>query len=133
MEERDPSCPARRSDCPIANALDLIGDKWTLLVIRDLLFLGNRRFGELLSSPEKIPTNLLSDRLRRLEECGLVVKVSYQERPPRYEYQLTEKGADLFPVLRALSQWANRHIPGTMVPPPEFIAQAEETLRKRFS
>lgn len=130
MEERDPSCPTRRSDCPIASALDLIGDKWTLLVIRDLLFLGNRRFGELLSSPEKIPTNILSDRLRRLEECGLVVKAEYQPRPPRYEYQLTAKGADLFPVLRALAAWANQHIPGTFVPPPELAEKAEETIRK---
>jgi DNA-binding HxlR family transcriptional regulator len=127
MEE---SCPARRSDCPISGALDLIGDKWTLLVVRDLLFLGNRRFGELAGSPEKIPTNILSDRLRRLEESGLVIKVSYQERPPRYEYRLTAKGADLFPVLRALAAWANRHIPGTMVPPPELAEKAEETLRK---
>lgn len=126
-------CPARRSDCPIASALDLIGDKWTLLVIRDLLFLGNRRFGELLSSPEKIPTNILSDRLRRLEEHGLVVKVSYQERPPRSEYQLTAKGADLFPVLRALAAWANRHIPGTMVPPPELAEKAEEVIRRLHS
>jgi|SRR5215213_2562543 len=130
MEERDPSCPTRRSDCPIASALDLIGDKWTLLVIRDLLFLGNRRFGELLSSPEKIPTNILSDRLRRLEECGLVVKAEYQARPPRSEYQLTAKGADLFPVLRALAQWANRYIPGTLVPPPELAQKAEETIRR---
>lgn len=126
----DDSCAARRSDCPISSALDLIGDKWTLLVVRDLIFLGNRRFGELLSSPEKIPTNILSDRLRRLEEHGIVVKKSYQERPPRYEYQLTAKGADLFPVLRALAEWSNRHIPGTMVPPPEFVAQAEEAIRK---
>ena len=130
MDASDSSCPTRRSDCPIASALDLIGDKWTLLVIRDLLFLGNRKFGELLSSPEKIPTNILSDRLRRLEECGLVVKAAYQERPPRHEYRLTAKGADLYPVLRALAQWANRHIPGTMVPPPELTEKAEEVIRK---
>ena len=130
MDEPESSCTARRSDCPIANALDLIGDKWTLLVIRDLLFLGNRRFGELLSAPEKIPTNILSDRLRRLEECGLVVKTAYRARPPRYEYGLTAKGADLFPVLRALAQWANQYIPGTFVPPPELAEKAEETCRK---
>jgi DNA-binding HxlR family transcriptional regulator len=123
-------CSTRRSNCPIANALDLIGDRWTLLVIRDLLFLGNRKFGELLSSPEKIPTNILSDRLRRLEECGLVTKTEYQARPPRYEYRLTAKGADLFPVIRALAAWANRHIPGTFVPPPELAEKAEETIRK---
>ena len=93
--------PAMRSPCPIANALDLLGDKWTLLVIRDLLFFGRRRFNELQSSPEGIPTNILSDRLRRLEEHGVLVKVPYQTRPPRHEYHLTPKGADLLPIPRA--------------------------------
>jgi len=62
----------RRSVCPIATTLDLLGDKWTLLVVRDLLFVGKRRFGEFLESPEGIPTNILTDRLRRLEEHGVV-------------------------------------------------------------
>ena len=72
---KDSPPPEQRSACPIANALDLLGDRWTLLVIRDLMFLGNRRFGEMLASPEGIPTNILTDRLRRLEERGLVEKV----------------------------------------------------------
>lgn len=114
-------CPAgARSDCPIANILDLLGDRWTLLVIRDLLVLGKHRFGELLESPEGIPTNILADRLRRLEECGVVVKVPYPSRPQRYEYHLTPKGKDLAPVLRAMAEWANRHIPGTLRPPMGF-------------
>lgn len=114
-----------RSVCPIATTLDLLGDKWTLLVVRDLLFLGKKRFGELQSSPEGIPTNILSDRLRRLEECGIVAKVAYQDRPPRYEYHLTPKGADLLPVLRAIIEWANRHLPGTAKPPPGLLERAE--------
>ncbi len=120
-----------RSACPIANALDLLGDRWTLLVIRDLLFVGKRRFGEFLTSPEGIPTNLLSDRLRRLEEGGVVEKVPYQLRPARYEYQLTAKGRDLFPVLRALIDWAVRHLPDVAsAPPPGVLERYEESLRK---
>jgi DNA-binding HxlR family transcriptional regulator len=124
------SHPTPRSACPIANALDLLGDRWTLLVIRDLLFVGKRRFGEFLGSPEGIPTNILSDRLRRLEESGLVEKVPYQARPTRYEYQLTAKGRDLFPVLRALVEWATRHLPAVAPPPPGVLERYEETLRK---
>ncbi|HEX4963624.1 MAG TPA: helix-turn-helix domain-containing protein [Thermoanaerobaculia bacterium] len=120
---------APRSSCPIANALDLLGDRWTLLVIRDLLFVGKRRFGEFLSSPEGIPTNILSDRLRRLEESGVVEKVPYQLRPARHEYQLTAKGRDLFPVLRALMEWARSHVPGVALPPPGVLERYEEKLR----
>jgi len=113
-----------RSACPIAKTLDLLGDKWTLLVVRDLLFFGKRRFGELASSPEGIPTNILSDRLRSLEESGVVVKVPYATRPQRYEYHLTERGNDLAPVLRAMIKWAQTHLPGTaMAPPPELLAR----------
>jgi len=118
-----------RSTCPIANALDVLGDRWTLLVIRDLLFVGKRRFGEFLTSPEGIPTNILSDRLRRLEENGVVVKAPYQDRPARYEYQLTPKGKDLFPVLRSLMEWARDHVPGVALPPPGVLERYEASLR----
>ena len=124
-----PCASGARSPCPIASALDLLGDKWTLLVIRDLLFGGKKRFGDFLKAPEKIPTNILSDRLRRLEEHGLVAKVLYAERPPRYEYLPTEKSADLFPVLRALVEWANHHLPGTFQAPPGALDKIEERLR----
>jgi len=124
------SQPEPRSGCPIANALDLLGDRWTLLVIRDLLFIGKRRFGELLSSPEGIPTNILSDRLRRLEEGGLVEKVPYQLRPPRYEYQLTAKGRDLLPVLRTLAEWSLRHLSAAEAPPPELLETYKESFRR---
>ncbi len=119
-----------RSVCPIANALDVLGDRWTLLVIRDLLFLGKRRFGELAGSPEGIPTNILSDRLRRLEEGGLVEKAAYQLRPPRYEYQITAKGKDLLPVLRALAEWSLRHLYAAEGPPPELLAGYKEKLSR---
>jgi DNA-binding HxlR family transcriptional regulator len=124
MKQRK-STPARgcepRSPCPIANALDIVGDKWTLLVVRDLMFMGKRRYGEFAQSPEGIPSNILADRLKRLEEAGLVTKKPYQHNPVRYEYRLTRKGADLFPVLKEIIRWANKHIPGTVKPPSGFF------------
>lgn len=106
---------SHRSTCPIASALDIVGDKWTLLVIRDL-FLGKHRYGEFQTSPEAIPTNILAERLKRLEAAGLVIKELYQNNPPRAEYYLTRRGADLAPVLRAMREWGKKHIDGTLVP-----------------
>lgn len=108
----------RRSACPVACALDLAGDKWTLLVVRDLLR-GLHTFGELAASPEGIPTNILADRLRRLEEGGLVRATPYQQRPVRYAYALTEKGLGLEEVMLAFGRWGTRHLPRTQVM-PEF-------------
>lgn len=122
----------RRSGCPISSTLDLLGDKWTLLVVRDLLFLRKRRFGEFLESPEGIPTNILTDRLRRLEEHGVVEKSLYSERPRRYEYRLTARGAELFPVLRAMAEWGLRHLPGTSAPPAEVLQGAYERARREL-
>ena len=101
-----------RSTCPIAGALDVLGDRWTLLVIRDLL-LGKSRYGDFLDSPESIPTNLLADRLKRLTEHGVIVKRAYQRHPPRYEYQLTRKGRDLGKVIREIVRWGESHLPNT--------------------
>lgn len=112
-----PAPDGHRSFCPIAGALDILGDKWTLLVIRDL-FMGKHRYGEFQASPEAIPTNILADRLKRLEATGLVVKESYQSHPPRAAYYLTRRGADLAPVLRALRAWGETHIEGSGVPEP---------------
>jgi DNA-binding HxlR family transcriptional regulator len=102
----------RRSKCPIASALDLVGDKWSLLVIRDML-LGKRTYGELLDSPEGIPTNTLAERLKRLEDAGIIVSSVYQERPVRYAYALSRKGLALGDVLLAFVRWGKRHIPDT--------------------
>ena len=104
----------RRSACAVANTLDIVGDKWSLLVVRDLLH-GRQTFGELADSPEAIPTNLLADRLKRLEQAGIVVRTAYQERPVRYAYALSDKGRALGDVLLALVKWGRKHIPGTQV------------------
>jgi DNA-binding HxlR family transcriptional regulator len=105
--------PFIRSPCAIANSLDIVGDKWSLLVVRDLLH-GKTTYGELADSPERIPTNLLADRLKRLESAGIIVSTPYQQRPVRYAYTLTPKGKDLGGVLLAFVRWGKQHIPGTL-------------------
>ena len=112
----------RRSACAVANTLDLVGDKWSLLVVRDMLY-GKRTYGELLHSPEGIPTNILADRLKRLEDAGIIASAAYQERPVRYAYTLTERGRALGDVLLAFVRWGKRFIPGTKTlakPEPGF-------------
>jgi len=102
----------RRSGCAVACTLDLVGDKWSLLVVRDLLR-GSATYGDLQHSFEGIPTNILADRLKKLEESGIIAKSAYQERPVRYSYELTEKGRSLGDVLLALVRWGKKYIPGT--------------------
>ena len=94
--------------CPIAQALDIVGDRWTLLIVRDL-FLGQRRYSELLQSSPGIPPKLLSDRLKRLEGHGLIERAIYSEHPLRAEYRLTERGLTLAPVLGAILTWGLEH------------------------
>jgi len=105
----------RRSNCPVACSLDVLGDRWTLLVIRDLLQ-GKSRYGEFLASAEGIPTNILADRLKRLEEAGLISSSQYGTHSRRKAYTLTKKGEGLAPALRALRDWGLSQFPGTHVP-----------------
>jgi len=101
---------ATRSPCPIAKALDIFGDRWSLLVMRDLLFFDKKRYGDFLKSPEGIPTNILAERLKRLETAGLIEKELYSEHPPRYEYVVTEKGQTMKPVLKSIVEWGRTHL-----------------------
>ena len=94
-----------RSDCSIARTLEIVGDKWTLLIVRDLLWHGKHTFQALQESAETVPTNILSDRLRRLQAWGLVEKHPYQERPVRYEYRLTPEGRSMEPMLKQIMRW----------------------------
>ena len=102
----------KRSNCAIACTLDVIGDKWTLLIIRDIFF-GKSRYKEFQNSEEKIPTNILANRLKRLEKSGLIKKSPYQEHPVRYEYNLTDTGKSLLPVIKAIVSWGNKQLAGT--------------------
>jgi DNA-binding HxlR family transcriptional regulator len=95
-------------DCSIARALEIVGERWTLLIIRDA-FLGLRRFEELQESLG-IARNVLTDRLNRLVEAGILERVRYSERPERYEYHLTEKGRELDVALAGLRQWGDTYV-----------------------
>jgi DNA-binding HxlR family transcriptional regulator len=106
----------RSFTCPIAGALNEIGDRWTLLVIRDIYFFKKHRFEEFLQSPEKISTNILSDRLKRLEQLKLITKQPYGTHSHRMIYSLTERGQTLAPILESLIQWGLENIPGTTIP-----------------
>ena len=105
-----------RSSCPITNSLDLLGDKWTILIIRDLV-LGKKRYQEFLSSPEKISTNILANRLKRLQNAKIIIRQAYQHNPVRYEYTLTDSGKALRAVLQTLATWGLKNFPGSRVFP----------------
>jgi len=95
--------------CPVARTLDLIGERWTILLLRDLLRHGPRKFQDFEASLPGVAPNTLSARLKSLEENGLVRRELYNERPPRLEYVLTEKGKSLGPVVRAMRDWGAKH------------------------
>ena len=118
----------RRSTCPVSNVLDLLGDKWTLIVLRDMLLFGKKLFKELAESTEGIPTNILADRLKRLELAGLLTKEAYQSNPPRYAYHLTLKGMDLFPVLKEIIVWGAKYLTGIRSRDPNFLKDLEKQV-----
>ena len=105
-----------RSTCPISTGLEVIGDRWTLLVVRDLMFAGKRRFREFLQSEEEISSNILADRLQALVENGLVTRKDDPTHAQKAIYSLTAKGLDLLPVIVALSAWTQKHHPRTRRP-----------------
>ena len=102
-----------RSDCPISCTLDLIGDKWTLVIIRDAIYKGYTTYGQFQSSPEGIATNILASRLNRLVDCGIFKKQKDKTNKLRIHYILTDKGHDLQEVLNTVALWGNSHIRGT--------------------
>ncbi len=102
-----------RSDCAIAATLDIVGDRWSLLVVRDLLSRGDLRYGDLAASAEGMPTNTLADRLRKLTDAQIIEREQYSSRPPRYSYRLTDRGRAMAPILDAMATWGTAHVPGT--------------------
>lgn len=103
-----------RSTCPVSRTLELVGDKWTLLIVRDLMWHGKSTFQALENSAENMPTNLLADRLRRLRRWGLVTREPYQDRPVRYRYALTDTGRLLEPILLEMTQWGHMVLGGDL-------------------
>ncbi|MCH8814423.1 MAG: helix-turn-helix transcriptional regulator [Chloroflexi bacterium] len=96
-------------DCPIARTLDIVGDRWTLLIVRDL-FIGLTRFSEFLKSSPGIPPKILSGRLKKLQRHSIIERRVYSEHPLRAEYTLTETGRSLMPVIHAIGEWGFEHL-----------------------
>jgi DNA-binding HxlR family transcriptional regulator len=95
--------------CPIARSLEVVGERWTIRIVRELVRLGPRKFQDFQQALPGISSNTLSARLKRLEDAGVVERRFYEQHPPRAEYLLTERGEELGPVLNALSAWGRRH------------------------
>jgi DNA-binding HxlR family transcriptional regulator len=127
-----------RSSCPISTALEVVGDRWTLLVIRDLMFAGKRHFREFLQSEEAISSNILADRLASLVDSGILTKGGDPTHAQKAVYSLTDKGISLLPVIVAMSAWTQAHYPRTrrkeaaqlVQGGPKFLKQLEMQLRR---
>jgi DNA-binding HxlR family transcriptional regulator len=99
----------KRSDCPVSNSLDIWGDKWSLLIIRDLMFAKECTYGDLLKSPEGIATNILASRLQALEENKIIEKLDHPDSKAKVLYRLTQKGIDLLPIMIEINLWAEKY------------------------
>lgn len=117
-------CHSDRTECPIAHALDIIGDRWTLLVVRDLLLKGIHEYKDLLQSVVGISTNILSERIKRLEDAGLLKSTAHPDNKSRKLYYLTPVGKNLIYSLVELARWANQSL-DTVLLPPELAKKLE--------
>ena len=112
----------KRSACAISSMLDILGDKWSLLIIRDMIFHGKKTYGEFLSSGEKISTNILADRLSLLEKEGIITKEEHPDNKTKFLYELTAKGTELLPVLLEIVIWSSKYL--------EISDRAKELAKK---
>lgn len=101
----------KRSDCPVSCSLDIWGDKWSLLIIRDLMFSKECTYGDFLKAPERIATNILASRLLALEENEMIEKLEHPESKAKVLYRLTRKGIDLLPIMIEINLWAEKYFP----------------------
>ncbi len=130
----------KRSDCPISCSLDIWGDKWSLLIVRDLMLSKQCTYGDFMKSNEKIATNILAARLQMLEENGIITKSDHPESKAKVLYKLTQKGIDLLPVMIEVQLWAEKHLTlsnetktilkGIKKDKEEFIKTTTKELRK---
>ncbi len=117
----------KRSDCPISCSLDIFGDKWSLLIIRDLMFLGKNTYGDFIKSAEGIATNILATRLLALEENGIIEKLEHPDSKAKNLYLLTQKGVDLLPLLVEIYLWSDKYFSV----PAEIKAQIKEAKKDK--
>ncbi len=115
----------RRSNCPISFALDTFGDKWSLLVLRDIFFKGEKHYNEFLDGEEGISTNILAARLKQLERAGIIRKTSNKKNRKRHLYSPTDKGMDLIPLVLEMIHWSAKHDLKTGAP-PEFVRRLQK-------
>ncbi|MCD9015458.1 winged helix-turn-helix transcriptional regulator [Parachryseolinea silvisoli] len=100
----------KRSDCPVSSSLDIFGDRWSLLIVRDLMLYKTRTYGDFTKSAEKIATNILASRLQVLEENGIIIKLPYPDNKVKGLYKLSPKGVDLVPALIEIALWGGKHV-----------------------
>ena len=122
----------KKSDCPINYALEMFGDKWTFLIVRDLMFKGKHYYGEFLQMEEKIATNILADRLALLEQAGIVNRTIDEAHHSKKIYKLTKKGIDLLPVLTEFILWSAKYDKRSAVD-KKFVSQAKHDKEKLFA
>ncbi len=130
MSQRNNRQSPSSDKCPITFALDIFGDKWSLIIIRDMVFKGKRYYGEFLNSAEKISTNILANRLSQLEAAGLISKTRDTNNQTKYIYRLTPKGQDLLPLLLEMVVWSTKYDPQPDVP-DNIISGAPTNLLQR--
>lgn len=103
----------RRSNCPLSSWLEIFGDKWTLLILRDIAFFGKKNFKDFVASEEKIASNILADRLKHLVQEGLVTKSQSESNKLIIDYNITPKGMELLPIAEAIANWSAKYIPNS--------------------
>ena len=121
-----------RSQCPIASALDIVGDKWSLLILRSMV-VGATSYSDLLATPERISTNILAERLRRLEQAGLIARASARKGSIRGAYALTRRGAGFIPALQEIARWGEANIPDRWAAPARFYAASPDDFGEEQS
>ena len=123
----------QRSTCPISTSLDVLGDKWTLLILRDMVFAGKSTYGQFLQSTEKIATNILADRLAILESQGILTKTLAEDKKSKFTYRMTEKGVDIVPIIIELALWGSKHC-STVIDPGllEELQTGKETAIEKY-
>jgi len=119
-----------RSQCPVALGLDVVGDHWTLLIVRDLLIMGKHEYREFLESDEGISSNILTDRLNKLQEQALVSWITHPDNKRRKLYYLTDKGKDLIYILIALVRWSAKHRADEIVIPADKLQNMQQSPRQ---
>lgn len=119
----------KRSDCPISSSLDIIGDKWSLLIVRDLMLHKSRTYGDFTKSVEKIATNILANRLQLLENNGIIIKLPYPDNKVKGLYRLSPKGIDLIPALIEIALWGDKYVANSDESSP-FLKEVKKNKAK---